>query len=604
MFERIKSQQSYLVITDILLINIAFGLALLLRFDGRVPGHYMLLYQQTAVFITLIYGTTFYFFGLYKKLWQYASIKEVVLISVAVTTAAVFIVATRWFGILFPRSVYIISWAFNLLFIGGSRFAFRGAHTLLKRKTPGNMVRVLIIGAGEAGAMVANEIEKNREKLLLEAVGFIDDDLSKKGMFMHDVPILGSRNEIPRIIRERDIDEIIIAIPSAPRKTIRDIVAICGSMQVKLRILPGVYELIEGKVSLKELRDVVIEDLLKRESINVDLEEIAAYLKDQVVLITGAGGSIGSEICRQITPFKPKQLLLFGHGENSIYHIYEELKNCNDGIDIVPLIGSIQDKGRLEEIFSLFKPSVIFHAAAHKHVPLMEDNPKEAIKNNVFGTTNVAETAHKYKAKKFVLISTDKAVNPTSVMGASKRIAEMVMQVIAKKSQTHFCAVRFGNVLGSRGSVVPLFRKQISLGGPVTITHPEMVRFFMTIPEAVQLVIQAGAMGNNGEVFILDMGEPVKIVELATDLIRLSGYEPGKDIDIVFTGIRPGEKICEEILTKQEGVGSTKHEKIFIAKANNLQGFVQEIEAYKDILQIDGSLITSFVPGLRDYAGE
>jgi FlaA1/EpsC-like NDP-sugar epimerase len=372
-------------------------------------------------------------------------------------------------------------------------------------------------------------------------------------------------------VSKHQIDEIIVAMPSAPGRTIRSVVDSCKNLKVSMKILPGVYELVDGKVSVKQLRDIQIEDLLGREPVHLDLESIGAYLTNQTVLVTGAGGSIGSEICRHIARFKPKSIVLLGHGENSIFEIEQELKRKYPNQHTVAVIADIRNEDRINKVFEGYKPDVVFHAAAHKHVPLMEANPEEALSNNVFGTRNVARAADRYGAERFVLISTDKAVNPVSVMGMSKRVAEMVVQSIGANSKTKFMAVRFGNVLGSRGSVVPIFRRQIAEGGPVTVTHPDMTRYFMTIPEAVQLVIQAGAMGQGGEIFVLDMGEPVRITQLAEDIIRLSGLEPGSDIEIVYTGVRPGEKMFEETLTRDEQAMATKHNKIYVSRDSQVQ---------------------------------
>ncbi|HHX77337.1 MAG TPA: polysaccharide biosynthesis protein, partial [Firmicutes bacterium] len=525
MLEKILRNKIILCLADGLFINASFFIALVLRFEGNIPGSYLGLYADKAVIITAISLLIYWLMGLYKKLWRYASILELINIVSAITLSVALLFALRPFGLFFPRSIYVIHWSLTLILVGGIRFSIRILNNLASKRAYGFFKNVLIVGAGEAGVLVAKELEKNVEELLAKPVGFIDDDPKKKGNYIHNIPILGGREDIISVITRKKVDEVIIAIPSASRKTVREIVEVCKKVPVKVKILPGVYQLIGGKVSLKKLRDVDIEDLLKREPVNIDLEEIAAYLKGKVVLVTGGGGSIGSEICRQVLSFEPEQLLIMGQGENSVYTIHKELIK-QEKVKIIPLIGNVQDRARVEEIFETYKPGVIFHAAAHKHVPLMEENPKEAIKNNVFGTKNVAEAAHRHKAERFVLVSTDKAVNPSSVMGATKRIAEMVIQTLAQTSQTKFCAVRFGNVLGSRGSVVPLFREQIAAGGPVTVTHPDMVRYFMTIQEAAQLVIQAGAFGERGEVFILDMGEPVKIVDLAKDLIRLSGFEP------------------------------------------------------------------------------
>jgi FlaA1/EpsC-like NDP-sugar epimerase len=424
---------------------------------------------------------------------------------------------------------------------------------------------LLIIGAGGAGARVAKEL-KHTPGSAMYPVAFIDDDASRHKLEVLGLPVLGGREKIGEVVENHDIQDIIIAIPSAPRSEIAQIIDICKSTKASVKILPSMTDLIAGKVTVKSIRDVEVEDLLGRDPVKVDLTSIANYVTNQVVMVTGAGGSIGSEMCRQIVQFHPQYLLLLGHGENSIYEIDLELRRTCPAVRVIPVIADIQDRGRLEDIFRVHRPAVIFHAAAHKHVPLMEANPVEAVKNNILGTRNVAECAAEFGATHFVMISSDKAVNPTSVMGVTKRVTEMIIQTLDQISETKFVAVRFGNVLGSRGSVVPVFKKQIAEGGPVTVTHPEMIRYFMTIPEAVQLVIQAGAMAQGGEIFILDMGQPVKIADLARDLIRLSGLTPDEDVEIRYTGIRPGEKLYEEILTSEEGTSATKHNRIFVGK--------------------------------------
>lgn len=409
-------------------------------------------------------------------------------------------------------------------------------------------------------------------------VGFIDDSADKYHLSILGVPVLGNRYDIPRLVKDKEIHEIIIAMPSVSRTQISEIINLAKATGAKLKIIPALNDLIAGKISVKKLRDVSVEDLLGREPIVADMNSILGYVHNKTVLVTGAGGSIGSELCRQIAPFAPDKLMILGHGENSIYTIEMELRKSFPYLEIVTVIADVQDRTRLMDVFQSYKPQVVFHAAAHKHVPLMERNPSEAIKNNVFGTRNVADCADMYGAERFVMISSDKAVNPTSVMGATKRIAEMYVQSLNVASPTKFSAVRFGNVLGSRGSVIPAFKQQIAAGGPVTVTHPEMVRYFMTIPEAVQLVIQSGSFANGGEVFVLDMGAPVKILALAEDLITLSGYEPYKDIDITFSGIREGEKLYEELLTDEENLGSTQHDRIFIGRPNVFTRSQMELE--------------------------
>lgn len=440
------------------------------------------------------------------------------------------------------------------------------------------MKKILIIGAGVAGEMVVKEII-NHPETGYEIVGLIDDDKKKQDRLVYGKPVLGQRRDIVRVVNEKGVEEIIIAIPSAPGHVVREIVASCEKAKVAFKIVPGIWEIITGDVHLSQIREVKADDLLGRETVRVDLEEVSSYLSSKRVLVTGAGGSIGSELCRQVAAFNPSSLLLLDHAENNLYFLEIELKERGLDFKIIPKIADIRDKERLSQIFGEYRPEVIFHAAAHKHVPLMESNPSEAIKNNVVGSKNLMEEAIGVKAARFVLISTDKAVNPASIMGASKRISEMLMQVY-EESSTKFMAVRFGNVLGSQGSVVPLFKKQIAAGGPVTVTHPEATRYFMTIHEAVSLIIQAGAIGQGQEVFLLDMGEPIKIVNLARDLITLSGFEPDKEIKITYTGLREGEKLYEELLTSGEGTGATFHKEIFMAKPDRIEKeiFKRQIE--------------------------
>ena len=429
-----------------------------------------------------------------------------------------------------------------------------------------NNKRVLVVGAGSAGQMIINELKENPQ-LNKVPVGIIDDDINKIGRRIHHVKILGDTSQIKDIVEKQKVDEIILAIANVDKARKAQIIEKCKETKCKLKTIPGIYEIIDGKVDIKKIRDVDIEDLLGREPIKVNMKEMSDYIKERTVLVTGGGGSIGSELCRQIASFNPKHLIIVDNYENNAYAIQQELiRKYENKLNLSTIIASIREYKRMDEIFNEYKPDVVFHAAAHKHVPLMENSPSEAIKNNIFGTLNVARLCDIYKVKRMVLISTDKAVNPTNIMGATKRAAEMIIQTINKDSETEFVAVRFGNVLGSNGSVIPLFKKQILEGGPVTITHPDIIRYFMTIPEAVQLVLQAGAMAKGGEIFILDMGEPVKIVDLAYNLIRLSGFEPGVDIKIEYSGLRPGEKLYEELLMSEEGLTKTANSKIFIGK--------------------------------------
>ncbi len=568
------------LLMDIIAVNTAWFGALILRYDGRIPQSYLRNWLIIALVVTAVRIGVFVWFQLYNSLWSYSSVPEFFLVIKAVTVSTLLIwvfalVAQErdWLPFPTPKAIGIIDWFINILLLGGLRFAIRFRREwVITRLNARNMTkkRLLIIGAGEAGSIIIREIYKSLSGNYLP-VGFVDDDPCKQGHQLHGVPVLGGRREIPRFIKLYEIKEVIIALPSASRQDIREIIGICQQEGVHILMVPSMSEIINGTVSLKQLRDVEIEDLLGREPVRVDLTEIAGYLQGERVLITGAGGSIGAELSRQVAKFKSETLLLLGRGENSIYEINQELAVTQPDVKRIPVIADIRDREKLERIFEKYQPTVIFHAAAHKHVPLMEEAPDEAIKNNIFGTRNLVELADKYGCKRFVLISTDKAVNPTSVMGASKRVAELILQDISIRSQTQFLAVRFGNVLGSRGSIIPLFRSQIARGGPVTITHPEMTRFFMTIPEAAQLVIQAGALGRGGEIFILDMGEPVKIVNLAQELIWLSGLIPEKDIKIEFTGVRPGEKLYEEILTNDEGILATKHERIYTTQVHGIK---------------------------------
>ncbi|MBU5676537.1 polysaccharide biosynthesis protein [Alkaliphilus sp. MSJ-5] len=588
---------------DALLINLAYIAAFYIRFDADFTGvnatKYLPVYFEHFITFTLIKLAIFYIFGMYKNLWRYASIEEVFQIVgtafVANTGIITYMVLTQQ---MLPRSIYLLAFILDTILIGGVRLSVRATRNIrdnnLFRKK--EYKRVLIIGAGQAGALVIKEL-KNHDNLNSKPIGVVDDDESKLGARINGVPVLGNRHNIGKIVESKNIDEIIIAIPSASKKEIRQVVEECSKTKCKLKILPGIYELIDGQVSIKKIREVEIEDLLGREPVKVDLEEISGYIGDKVVLVTGGGGSIGSELCRQIAGFKPRRLLILDIYENNAYDIQNELLRKYPNLQLDVLIASVRDRARLDEIFKIYMPQVVFHAAAHKHVPLMENNPQEAIKNNVFGTKNVAECAHEYGTEKFVLISTDKAVNPTNIMGATKRVAEMIIQSMNVQSKTEFVAVRFGNVLGSNGSVIPLFKKQIAQGGPVTVTHPEVTRYFMTIPEAVQLVIEAGAMAKGGEIFVLDMGEPVKIIDLAKNLIRLSGFEPDVDMEIKVVGLRPGEKLYEELLMNEEGLSATKNDKIFVGKPffTDLKLLRRELEILSSILIEDSNEIKEYM---------
>ncbi len=587
-----KIKAFFLIVFDLILINAALILAYFLRLEDIFtnPQHmrFVVVIPRLIIIASIVKITTFIAFKLYSSLWKYAGIYELSKVILASLVSNIFMM-----GYVFltqtpiPRSIFIITFFIDCFFISAIRFGYR----LFRRFLRGDILlikntkKVMLIGAGDAGAALINEYNMHPE-LKCTPVAIIDDSRGKQNKKLSGVPILGTREDIVKIAEEKLIDEIIITIPSASPKTINEIYTICSNTKCKVKILPSLSQLIDETVSVQKLRDVNIEDLLGRDSIKLDNNEIGNLINDHVVMVTGGGGSIGSELCRQIAKFSPKRLIILDNYENNAYDIQNELLVNYSHLKLNTIIASVREKGRLENIFRTYRPDIVFHAAAHKHVPLMEANPTEAIKNNIFGTLNVAECADKYGAKRFVMISTDKAVNPTNIMGATKRVAEMIIQAFSKQSKTEFVAVRFGNVLGSNGSVIPLFKKQIEQGGPVTVTDPEIIRYFMTIPEAVQLVLQAGAMAEGGEIFVLDMGEPVKIYDLARNLIKLSGFEPDVDIKIEFTGLRPGEKLYEELLLAEEGIQATKNDKIFVAQPlhTDMALLRREIECLKDIV--------------------
>lgn len=558
-----------LILIDAIVLAVMPVVALLLRFEGEIPAAQFDTIRTCLPWMVVLSLAVFYFYGMYHRMWHYARMRDLIAIVGAVTLsqASVFIL-TVLFSIAIPRSVMIITWLLDLGVIGASRLMFKINFDLVT-ESKGGRENLLIVGAGDAGSMLARELEQN-DAATISIVGFVDDDEKKQKGRLAGFPILGTIRDLPAVVRKHKVDTIVIAIPSADGDAIRQIDRQCRKTGANVRIMPGIYEMISGEAGMGELREIRLEDLLRRDPIQLDFDQITGYIAGKTVLITGAGGSIGSELSRQISRVGAKEIILLGRGENSIYEIHQELRRKFPDQTYHTVIANITDRERMERIFKRFQPQVVFHAAAHKHVPLMEIQPEEAVKNNVFGTKNVAELADENQAEIFVLISTDKAVNPTSVMGATKRTAELVLQEINQHSKTKFVTVRFGNVLGSRGSVVPLFERQIAAGGPVTVTHKEMTRFFMTIPEAVQLVLQAGSQAEGGEVFLFDMGKPVKINDMAEDLIRLHGLTPGRDIKIVYTGLRPGEKLYEELLTSEEGTTSTKHRKIFKARIQPL----------------------------------
>lgn len=541
-------------------------------------------------------------YRLYHKAWEYASVGELVAIVKAITYSIAFAAAVQLAvnGHIYVR-VLFITWLLHMCLIGGSRFSWRIVRDRFI-KSQAETKNALIIGAGSAGTMLVRQLLKNNDSGLTP-VAFVDDDESKRKLQIYGVTVLGTTEDIPEIVESKQIDHIIIAIPSLSKSEIQKIYQQCSKTKAKTKIMPMIEDIVTGKVAVNQFRDVQVEDLLGRDPVELDLESIAKKVTGKTILVTGAGGSIGSEICRQICKFKPKKLLLLGHGENSIYAIDMEIRNrYQEEIEILPVIADIQDRHRIFDVMDEHKPDVVYHAAAHKHVPLMEYNPKEAVKNNVLGTKNVAEAADTFGVGTFVLVSSDKAVNPTNVMGSTKRIAEMVIQQLDKSSSTRFVAVRFGNVLGSRGSVIPLFKKQIQNGGPITVTHPDMTRYFMTIPEASRLVMQAGALARGGEIFVLDMGEPVKIVDLAKNLIRLSGYTED-EIGIKYAGIRPGEKMYEELLGENEVHSEEVFPKIFIGKTVEFEyGKVSTLIENHDTY--DNGYIRDYVLGLANKKEE
>ena len=568
-----KNKRFLLLIGDAVIVGASMYLALLFRFEGRIESTHMAMFLRILPLIILARLVIFWFFGLYRGIWRYAGVKDFFSIIKAVTLGSAILTAAIFFLRLpYSRTVLAVDWLLNLAFIGGTRFTVRMWREWYLEKRRRTIKRVLIVGAGDAGEMVLREMRSYSGTEYLP-IGFIDDHRRKQGMSIHGVKVLGRRGDIPRVVKERNIEEVIIAIPSASGKVIRNIVSICEEAGVKCKTIPGLNELIRGHVNIKEVRDIELEDLLRRPAVEMNIREVSSYLKGKKVLVTGAGGSIGSELCRQVSRFNPLSLMTLDHNENNLFYLEHELNKINGNnsgaVDMNIVVGDIRDKDKLRSIFERFQPEIIFHAAAHKHVPLMERAPEETVKNNVIGTDNLASLADEHKVEKFINISTDKAVNPTSVMGASKRVAEMIVQAKGN-SGTCFVSVRFGNVLGSEGSVIPLFRRQIAEGGPVTVTHREATRYFMTIPEAVQLIVQAGAMGKGGEVFVLDMGKPVKILNLARNLITLSGFKPDEDITIEFVGLRPGEKLHEEPLTTEEGVKATRHRQIFITRPDHV----------------------------------
>lgn len=591
------------VAMDLVTLAVAFTLAFMIRFDFSLPPLMTARMFVTGPHVVLFEYAVLLAFGVHRFSWRYVSAREANRILMACVTATLVLAVSRLIvgeaqveipylrlGLL-PFGVVAINFALSFLGIVGIRFARRMLGERIasgrRRRTAPPPVRTLLVGAGEAGVMVARELT-SRPDLALRAVGFVDDDKAKLGTVIHGIPVIGTTAQLPELCAKYRAKQALITMANVPGSVIRRIRQLCEAARIPTKIVPGVYEIVGGKVNLSRIRDVAIDDLLRRDPVRLELDELDQLVPGKVVLTTGAGGSIGSELCRQICRMSPSVLVLVERSENALFNIHRELVKAFPALTIVPCIADITDAPRIRELFAKHRPALVLHAAAHKHVPIIEWNPIEGVKNNIFGTRIVADLANEYGADAFVMISTDKAVNPSSVMGATKRAAELYVQSLSAHSKTRFVTVRFGNVLGSAGSVVPIFREQIAQGGPVTVTHPEMRRYFMTIPEACQLVLQAGAMGRGGEIFVLDMGEPVKIVDLARDLIALSGLRPGEDIEIQFTGVRPGEKLFEELSTDAESADKTRHPKIFIGRTPHAERnqVLRQLEHLQNAVQL------------------
>ena len=591
-----------MLIGDVLLLSLAWYTAHVVRFDFIIPQYHLASVVKILPILVVVKIACFYLFDLYRGMWRYTSIADLLNTLKASAISSLLVISIVLFGTRFhgvSRSVFVIDWCLTVLFVAGFRLAVRlyfdffsedkPSQVLTKMLTAAlngkhsNSKKLLVIGAGDCGEKIYREIRNNR-RLGYDVVGFLDDHPAKTGMKIHGIPVLGAVGDIEEVARSVRADETLIAIPSASAQQMRRVVTLCKESGLPFKTVPGMGELIDGEVTLKAIREVAYRDLLGREAVKLDEAKIGAYLEGKRILVTGAGGSIGSELCLQICRFKPKSLILYERAESPLYELEIDLKRIFPNINIVPLLADVRDRRQLEKAFEASKPEVVFHAAAYKHVPMLELQPWKAVKNNILGTRNVVEMANSFAVERFVFVSTDKAVRPVNVMGASKRTAEMIVQNQngLKSSKTRFMIVRFGNVVGSVGSVVPLFKKQIEQGGPVTVTHPEATRFFMTIPEACQLILQAGAMGKGGEIFILDMGTQIKIADMARDLIRLSGLEPDVDIKIEYIGLRPGEKLYEELITDGEDVIPTSHKKIMVLRGSEchlglLNGSIDEL---------------------------
>ena len=604
---RLGLRQLGLVVVDIIGILLSLYGSLFLRFNGLIDKDFLNNLNHIVIVLVAVDIIIFVVSKLYHSLWEYASMSEARnIVFATMFSSFINIIICELTGYTQPRSCYFIFFMLITMLVGGIRFLYRFAR--LYRNYYFNMQnkgrkrdRVLVIGAGRSGEKTLREIE-NSSKVSKEVVCFIDDDKNKHGRTLHNIMIYGGRDKIIEAVDKYHVDEIFVAMPSVDKKEIAEILNICKETKCKIKTLPGMYQLLNNDIHISDFKDVEIEDLLGREPIKVNLDEIVGYVTNKVIMVTGGGGSIGSELCRQIAAREPKQLIIVDIYENNAYDIQLELRRKYPDLDLKVMIASVRNSTKVNKLFETYHPDIVYHAAAHKHVPLMEDSPNEAVKNNVFGTLNVVKAADQYHTKRFILISTDKAVNPTNIMGATKRICEMIIQTYNKKSKTEYVAVRFGNVLGSNGSVIPLFKKQIKNGGPVTVTHPDIIRYFMTIPEAVSLVLQAGAYAKGGEIFVLDMGEPVKIADMARNLIKLSGHEPDVDIKIVYTGLRPGEKLYEEILMAEEGMQETPNHLIHIGKPIDIDEDTffdkldqLKIEAYNETSEIR-KLVKDIVP--------
>ena len=598
--KKLRVRQLILIVVDTLSIVIALYGSLVLRFDGTINQEYISNINQVLPIIIILNLIVFIWMKMYKSLWQFASMVE--LFNIVCATIVGSLINIAIFEITnndLPESCYFLYFLLLTLCLGFTRFTYRLLRIYklhIHPKSRRELQRVMIIGAGLAGEKTYREIVYN-PTIFKQVVCFIDDDVNKQKKQIHNVSVYGGRDKIIEAAKKFKIDEILLAIPSIDRQDMADILNICKETKCQIKRLPGIYQMINGDIHISDYKDVEIQDLLGREPIKVNLEDIMRYVNGKVVMVTGGGGSIGSELCRQIAASGPKQLIIVDIYENNAYDIQLELRHNYPTLNLEVMIASVRNSKKMDKLFATYQPDIVYHAAAHKHVPLMEDSPNEAVKNNVFGTLNVVKAADKYKTEKFILISTDKAVNPTNIMGATKRICEMIVQTYNKRSQTEYVAVRFGNVLGSNGSVIPLFKKQIKEGGPVTVTHPDIIRYFMTIPEAVSLVLQAGAFAKGGEIFILDMGEPVKIADMARNLIKLSGYEPDVDIKIEYTGLRPGEKLYEELLMKEEGLQDTPNHLIHIGKPIELdeETFFNKLTNLKEAVYKETSDVRSLV---------